>query len=149
VPLPNGGFGIGMLARMDGRGIALGYFFGRRHATVPAAEALNHLRTADSILVAMFGDLGLRRGDWLVIGHADGWRPEQWPVPVFGRIDEYANKARRAEYDDQRLEIVSDTRIDVAIARTLPRDGLVGFTGIENWLGHTLPPVDEPAEGQA
>jgi hypothetical protein len=138
VPLRGGGFAAGLVARMDGRGIALGYFFGPRYETAPTTEDVRGLHRDAAICVEMFGDLGLLDGSWTVVGHADDWRPEDWPVPDFGRIDEHSQRAWRARYRDSDLRHLTDEEISVDEARPLLRDGLAGSAAVEIRLGHLL-----------
>lgn len=139
VPLVCGGFAVGLAARMDGRGTVLGYFFRPRRDDQPTSNDLATLRAADSIDVALFGDLGLIEGRWPVIGQLPAWRSEDWPVPSFGRIDAVSGKrAWRARYRDPDLKLLSDEEIGVREARMLPKDGLMGAGAVERWLSHLL-----------
>src|SRR5689334_22542654 len=88
VPLKTGGFALGVVARADGRGVVLGYFFGPRYVALPAGEHTQGLRAADAVLVERFGDLGLIHGEWPIIQRECAWNPADWPVPVFARISE-------------------------------------------------------------
>ena len=87
VPLRDGtGFGVGRIARIaPGGGVLVGYFFAQRFAGRPNAERLGHLRAADAVLRCRFGDLGLLEGEWHVLGGADNWRRDEWPLPTFAR----------------------------------------------------------------
>src|SRR5262245_29429759 len=86
VPLrEGGGFGVGVVARHDGRGGVIGYLFGHRFSEVPTLEAVAGLAPSDALRVMRFGDLGLTRGRWPILGRLDEWRPEDWPIPAFGR----------------------------------------------------------------
>ncbi len=131
VPLRSGGYAVGLVARADGRGGAVGYFFGPRLKTPPSPGSLDRLRPGDAILIEIFGDLGLMEGEWPVIGPHSKWIREHWPLPAFGRIDEFAGTALRIEYDEVTLEEVGNKPISVQEASQLPRDGLAGSGDVE------------------
>src|SRR4051812_7304936 len=85
VPLEGGGYGVGLVARSNQEGVVVGYFFGERFLHTPDASELATLDLGDAVLVKTFGDLGLLRSEWPVIGQLPGWRREDWPMPAFGR----------------------------------------------------------------
>ena len=64
VPLTQGGYALGLVARTNGRGTALGYFFLPVFPDVPDSTATVGLQAADAILVRLFGDLALINGEW-------------------------------------------------------------------------------------
>jgi hypothetical protein len=100
VPLREGGYGVGVVARMDGKGAVLGYFFGQRYDEPPELADVGELDAVDNVLVAIFGDLGLIRGKWPVVGRLPGRRHEEWPMPAFGRHEQLTGRYLRVEYDD-------------------------------------------------
>lgn len=60
VPLREGrGFGAGVVARHDGRGGVIGYFFGVRFDEVPSIADIEGLRPSEALRVMRFGDLRL------------------------------------------------------------------------------------------
>ncbi len=62
-----------MVARSDPQGVVLlGYFFGPRLASADAA-VLDDLDPANAILRVRFGALGLRNGEWPILGMAPKW----------------------------------------------------------------------------
>ncbi|MCC6552145.1 MAG: immunity 26/phosphotriesterase HocA family protein [Polyangiaceae bacterium] len=82
VPLRDGGFALGVLARADKKGSAFGYFFGPRVSS--AAEVrLDRVVPEDALLVGMFGDLEIIRGNWPIIGKIDTWSPDRWSMPPY------------------------------------------------------------------
>src|SRR5829696_9606591 len=83
VPLRDYGYGVGIVARMDGKGGVLGYFFEPRRIEVPVLDDLDALCAADAFLVRRFGDLSLIRREWPVIGRAPEWDRPLWPIPAF------------------------------------------------------------------
>lgn len=79
-----GGWALGLIARCKAPTI-IGYFFGPRHAQPPTMQDTALLRPQDALLVADVGDPGLRKGEWLIIGHQPDWRRQDWPLPKFWR----------------------------------------------------------------
>lgn len=141
VPLSQGGYGIGVVARMDGKGSVLGYFFGERHENLPDAAEVR-LSAVDSVLVQKFGDLGLIRGSWPVIGRVAGWRRTEWPMPSFARHEELTGRYLRVEYDDDDPNSrPSETSVSREEFERLPEDGLAGFGFIETRLSRMLAEV--------
>src|SRR4051812_2435383 len=82
VPLPDGTWAMGRIARGK-RGILLGYFFGPRRRTVPRLDELQHLRADAAEYVTAFGDMGLRKEEWPVLGGHEDFDPTAWPMPGF------------------------------------------------------------------
>ena len=129
VPLRDRGYGVGLAARADGKGIVVGYFFGRRYDAPPEAGEVD---TTHVVWTHMFGDLGLIKGKWPVIGALPGWRREDWPMPVFGRRESLTDRVLRVEYpDDEPNAIPRETRITEAQFADLPEDGLAGAGFVE------------------
>lgn len=128
VPLGDGGYAAGVVARMNGKGAVLGYFFGQRYVDPPELADVGELSAVDNVLVQIFGDLGLMRGKWPVVGQLLGWRREEWPMPAFGRHEELTGRYLRVEYAD---DDPNSRPREVAVSREefehLPEDGLAGF----------------------
>lgn len=93
---------------------------------------------ADVVRVMRFGDLGLVKGGWLVLGKHPGWAPSEWPMPVFGRRDP-TGRAFRVVYSSHDLrgpeseEVITDDECDL-----LARDALSGSGAVERVLTHLL-----------
>jgi len=86
VPLEGGGFGVGVVARAAPKGgIILAYFFGPKRDTVPTLAQIEGLKARDAVLCIRVTSLGLIRGTWPIIGHAEFWQRSEWPMPVFVR----------------------------------------------------------------
>ena len=100
VPLRDGGFGVGVVARANAGGVLMGYFFGPRRAAVPELTDVAGLKPEDSVLAAMFGHLGLKGGDWPVLGRLEGWDRREWPMPVFVRYEELTGRSFKVFYND-------------------------------------------------
>jgi hypothetical protein len=136
VPLDHpGGYGLGVIARAKGNGPALGYFFGPRRHEVPDLADVADLAVVDNVLVAKFGDLGLNRGRWPIIGALPDWRREAWPMPAFGRDELLSDRLWRVEYaDDDPNSRPREFAITRGEFEQLPKDGLAGYGFIEERL---------------
>lgn len=139
VPLPGGGYAVGVVARMDRKGVLLAYFFGPRSERLPPLPHLGEVRALDAILVQRLGDVGLVDGDWPIIGHLPSWRREEWPMPAFGRHEELTDRYFRVEYaDDDPNRSPDESQISANEFGRLPEDGLAGFRFVETVLSRRL-----------
>lgn len=139
VPLRDGGYGIGLVARMNGKGAVLGYFFGSRYDTVPNIAEVGELSALDAVLIQIFGDLGLIRGAWPVFGRLPGWQREEWPMPAFGRREALTGRCFRVEYpDDDPNGRPREVPISSEECDRLPEDGAAGFAFVEARLTRLL-----------
>ncbi len=139
VPLDGGGYGVGLVARANRDGVVAGYFFGDRFAQPPDPDDLAAVGPKDAILIKSFGDLGLVRGEWPVIGQLPGWRREDWPMPAFGRQEPLTGRFLRVEYsDDDPNASPREVQISQAEFDDLPEDGLAGFEFIQKRLSQGL-----------
>jgi hypothetical protein len=140
VPLRDGGFATGLVARSGPKGKVLsGYFFGPRR-TEPATLAVAGCCVPhDAVLVARFGDLSLQKEEWPMIGQA-AWNREMWPVPDFGRVDTVSeNLGWRVTYaDEDPNEVYREVECSPKEALFLPRDSLPGSGAVEIKLGKLI-----------
>lgn len=141
IPLKDGGYASGIIARASRGGVLLGYFFGPRHKNMPSAEEILGLDPGQAIFIGMFGDLGLLQSEWSIIAKTREWRREAWPVPDFGRVDSInTDIAYRITYDENRLtHVIRELRVTPEEARSLPEDGLFGYVALELRLNRLLP----------
>ncbi len=137
VPLRDGGFCRGLMARTDGEGRAFGYFFGPKMTTIEELANISGLHPSDAILVGRFGDLGLLNGEWKVIEKDAQFDRTAWPIPPFIRVDEEANTAMKATFNDN-FEIISDEPCDPSLAKMFPKDSLMGYGFVEIKLTRLL-----------
>jgi hypothetical protein len=139
VPLPSGGYGTGMVARANGRGGVFGYFFGPRRVDVISLSETGRLSPADAVLMRHFGDLGLIRGEWPIIGINSTWERDRWPMPAFWHRDSLSGKMSLRYYDEERLGVfVREEPCDSSAARSAPEDGLSGQGALEVRLDQLL-----------
>jgi len=101
LPLRDGGFAIGLVARATPEGkVILCYFFGLRRSSVPAISELMSLTADQALHVFRVGDLNLLNGKWPIIGQLASWKRSEWPMPPFKRSDELSRKAWKVIYFD-------------------------------------------------
>jgi Immunity protein 26 len=126
VPLREGGFAIGVVARSNPKAALLGYFFGPRRHEAPQLEEAANLRPEDAVLVGKFGHLGLTQGKWPILGQLNGWDRTKWPMPVFVRYEELTGRTFQVFYDDDDpATLLGEKQIEPAAAEQNPEDGLM------------------------
>ena len=138
VPLKDGGFARGVVARTaPGGKMLLGYFFGPRLAAQSEA-VLSQLEASDAVLSLRFGDLGLFKGIWPIIGKLPSWDPAKWPMPNAVRRDPLGKiKPILIRYDDNDpSEILSEAVLERD--NGLPAEGLAGYGFVEAILSKLL-----------
>jgi hypothetical protein len=141
VPLKDGGYALGIAARVSSGGAIFGYIFSPRHPTVPTVSETKGLVPSNAVFVGMFGSLGLLEGKWKVVCSSEPWRREEWPMPDFGRVDPMdSTYAVRTTYNENRItEAIAERRVSPAEARSLPEDSLFGDVALELYLNRLLP----------
>ena len=131
VPLRTEGFAVGLVVRRDGRGIVVGYFFGRRFSSTSSIEDVAQLETKDAVLICRFGDLGLLNGQWPIIGKHLLWTRAEWPLPRFVRTDAVSGALRLITYSEEDLSEIGAVPCTRQEAEGLPQDGMFGFGAVE------------------
>jgi hypothetical protein len=120
---------LGRIARHD-RGTIFGYFFAPPFDHVPTSEELGDRRAEGSFTQMQFSHLGLRDGEWPVLGQAGEWDRSAWPLLEFERRLEWLGQEDRlyvVRRDEEKLnEMVSERRVDLSEAGKRPRDALAG-----------------------
>jgi len=87
VPLDEGGYAIGKIARVGKARALFGYFFGPRFDRMPTADDVKNIKITDYIHAVIFSDMGLREGEWKVIDRPERWNREEWPMLDFVLIE--------------------------------------------------------------
>lgn len=138
VPLREGGYGLGVVARMAPKGkLVLGYFFGPRKET-PEFD-LGGLQASDAVLVGRFGDLHLFDGKWKTLGQVPHWDRARWPLPLFLKRDPLGCIPDRVViYDEDALDKPGRWEARAVIPHDLIPDGLMGAGFVEIKLGILL-----------
>ena len=106
IPLTQGGFAVGLIARYDLRGHGvLAYIFNR---TVDEAGELDIDHVVSKEMVVDVVDVAMRSlvsGAWPIVGRLPNWSRSDWPVPVFRyQIGQLSFRSQ----DDYRQEIYSN-----------------------------------------
>ena len=122
IPVSEGQFALGLMARTPRGHGAIGYFFGP-YTSIPEAEKASHqVSRNDAIEIADFSDLAIWDGQWPILRSSERWDRSQWPVPDMTRIDIVTGRyAHLSRYDDKfkfQWEIV----ISVEDAVRFPED---------------------------
>ena len=130
VPLRSGGYAKGVVARIGRKGILFGYFFGPKLDRKPTAIPEN-ICSKGHVLYGQFGDNGLIKGEWNIVGVDPNWKDEDWPMPPMIRVDEHAGIALMSTYDDATLDFISEERCDPSLVDSHPYDRLMGYGAVE------------------
>jgi hypothetical protein len=139
VPLRDGGFSTGVVARSNSKGVVLGYFFGPRWLNIPSIDVVDGLKKQYAVLVAHFSYLGLRSGRWPILGRAGNWDRTQWSNLRFVRYEELSGRTFAVYYDDNdALNVVRELEIPSIDAANDPEDGLMGAGFVEMRLTKIL-----------
>ncbi len=137
VPLRDRGFALGVVARADGKGVALGYFFGPRLDSPRTLTGPVEPDPRDAIHVCLFGDRAILRRDWPIVGRVASWTSAHWPLPVFCR-----NGDTRVIYDESSLSVLAEERTGPGGCNGLPQDGVAGSGFVEMVLTRLLVPMN-------
>jgi hypothetical protein len=139
VPLRDGGFAVGVIARANSDGVLFGYFFGPRRTEPPSLDEVATLSPADAVMVRKFGHLGIRQGTWPILGQIPGWASEDWPMPPFVRYEELTGRSFRVFYkDDDPNVLLREEQVDPGADEQGPKDGLLGAGAVERVLTKQL-----------
>jgi hypothetical protein len=141
VPLRNGGFAVGLIARARRTGkILFGYFWGPKRDQLPKSEELQHLQPQEAVFMCRFGDLGLMNRKWEIIESSQVWQRGNWPMPPFVREDCISGKKKKIYYaeDDPGCEITKESCNQDCLL--LPEDSLYGYGAVEIVLTEILSP---------
>lgn len=147
VPLHGGLYAVGLVARSSRSGILLGYFFGPAIPSLPTLVDVMDLAPSDAVVVGRFGYLGLKLGQWPILGHLDHWDRSLWPTPPLVRYERLTGRTYRTIYDDKDpSKLVREELVAPGIQEQGPKDGLMGHIFVQEMLTRILsqPPAGEP-----
>ncbi len=132
IPLREGGFARGVVARMDGNGIIFSYYFGPKIAKC-ADIHVGDLCPEQAVFYGQFGDLGLLNEEWKVIGRVPDWSRKKWPMPSFLRFDEGASTGFLSTYDEDSLECINEQEVELSRinVRDFSKDSVMGYGFVE------------------
>lgn len=131
VPLRQGGFAVGVVARATAEGkVILCYFFGPSRTSVPALPDVERFGPSDAVRVLRVGDLSLLQGEWPIIGNTASWKRLEWEIPPFVRRDDLSRKAWRVQYSDADPNSIEHEEPE-QYESTLERDAVLGAGAVE------------------
>jgi len=137
VPIRDKGYVLGHIARWTRPHAILGYFFSPYFITIPTLASVQDIKPSESFLIRKFSDIGLMES-WPLIGGSDNWNRDEWPLPPFGHVDIMdPTFAVKREYSETDLaKMIKETRINLELAETLPKDGYSGHIALQKLLEH-------------
>jgi hypothetical protein len=138
VPLRDGGFGTGIIARAK-RSLLVGYFFGPKQDTVPRLSDFDAVTPFDAVLTARFGYPGLKQGEWPLLGRRDSWDATEWPMPVFARHEVLTGRSFHVIYDEMDPNrLLAEEQVPPGVAEQAPSNALFGYGALEKRLTRLL-----------
>lgn len=130
VPLRNGGFARGIVARAAPEGAVLfGYFFGPKLPSLSDID-VSGLNPEAAVAQMIFGDLGLINGEWRIICLLPEWNREAWRMPDFVRRDPVGKRAWRVRRSDNDPSMI-DFEEPVDYDTKLPPNISSGYGAVE------------------
>ena len=136
VPLRNGGYARGLVARCDGDGRLFVYFFGPKLST-PTNEFVK-ISYQSALIAIKCGDLGLLNGEWKLAGSLAGWDRANWPFPPLFRENKIEGWAKLSFYDDHTLDFLYEESVEPEKRSWYPEDSLYGYGAAEILLTKLL-----------
>lgn len=133
LPLRSDGWAIGVIARVGRRGVLFGYFFDIHYKHLPSMKETERLTPSNAVLEARFGDLGIKRGEWIILGDMTDWNRESWPLPKFFSFGSgVAGDVLVITYNERDLVTVDRSqRASVGDTVLYLPDSMMGYGAIE------------------
>ena len=127
VPLQNGGYATGLVARTNSKGVVFGYFFGPKLNAISDISVNSKFQPEDAILVSQFGDNSVHGKSWSIVGNLPNYSPDIWKLPFFYRQAMGDNYYTITEYNDQ-LDCIKEWKVqlDDPSLKNMLSDGLMG-----------------------
>lgn len=142
VPLPSGGYVLGLIARRKHGRMTQSmfcYFFGPRRLRLEDVRGSPELKPTDRIAFAYTSDRGIKVGRWTVVGALENFDMAKWPMPpglgiILTQRPEIGLRTLWA-YDDLTLEQSGpeETRF-VYDPDKYPQNARFGYIAMENEL---------------
>lgn len=140
-PIEPGRYVAGRVARSTGHGV-VAYFFAPPVDEPPALDDLDRLTPDDAYTYLNFSDVGLRSGEWPILGASHHFEPAEWPLAPFENYVESGGRAwlEIIEYDPRNLDReASVTRGDARQRGRYPEAGISGAGAALAHLRSRLP----------
>ncbi len=97
------------------------------------------LKPDDAILVGQFGDIGLKNGEWKLVGSIEHWSQDEWPMPAFSSPADDDSMVTITDYDDDTLNTKSVRTVPQSEETAkLPVDRVMGYGSVEIRLTRLL-----------
>jgi hypothetical protein len=140
IPLPSGGFAVGVLSQLLAGKLPFGYFFGPRRSEPPRNAELANLDPRTAIVRVKFGRTEIDNGRWQTIGRLEDWSPADWPTPPRTSGEAGAGLMWRIEYprDAPKDHPARLERVSAREASGLGRDIVMGALALEKELDRQL-----------
>lgn len=139
LPLRNGGYAVGVVARMAPEGkMLLTYLFGKKFVEIPSLADVATWRSTDAIKCLRIGDLGLLNGEWPVLGEAHDWKRADWPMPSFLRREDFSKRAWRVTFDEADPSHIAREELVPHDLSGLESAGSFGYGAVELLLTKLL-----------
>lgn len=136
VPLRQGGYGIGLIAR-EHKTITLGYFFKKNYLSVPEEVDVAGINKWEVALIGKFSTMGIENGEWPLLKTTFKFNREQWPIPVLKMQDPLSEKYFAVIYDDtlfnEERHLITKEEADKLFGH-----GLYGYGALEKKLSSIL-----------
>jgi hypothetical protein len=144
VPLKNGGYARGVVARLNGKGKVCSFFFLPRYEHITDAIIDDYLTPANSLYVSFHSDSGfIVDNRWKVFGKISPWVRDDWHLPVFGFTNTLLDERGELRYyDDKTLEKINEETVSVEKVANLPEDGAAGSGYIEGRLAIIIKDIE-------
>lgn len=130
IPLRQGGFARGIVARVNAKAACVfGYFYGPKLLS-PFEGGVSEIIPENAIISLVFGDLGLIKREWQIVGQLPNWNREEWGMPDFVRRDPIGKRAWRVRYSDHDPSLVlGEAPVDFNVS--LPENCSWGYGAVE------------------
>ncbi|MDR1141258.1 MAG: immunity 26/phosphotriesterase HocA family protein [Planctomycetaceae bacterium] len=143
VPLENGSYVRGVVARFSGDGKVFSFFFLPKYEHIADAIVDDYLTPVNSLYVGFHSDLGLLDNRWKVFGKISPWIREDWVLPVLGFTDPTLGKwGELRYYDEITLQMCRQERVPIEKVINLPNDGCAGDGYIEGRITHIIQDIE-------
>ncbi|GAA5786676.1 hypothetical protein YWS52_30000 [Chitiniphilus shinanonensis] len=108
-------------------------FFNRYFPDIPTMDDVGLVTYKDVTHIFRVGALGIKEEKWPFIGELKKFKLEEWPVPLFFRIDSVHGFVTIVEFDDvDPMKRFREQRVDSSFnIEGLPLDSLAGAEAIE------------------
>jgi hypothetical protein len=146
VPLPDGTWTVGQVARRDAWAF-LGYFFGPRRLEMPIVDDVSQLNANDAVLIKMADIYPITTGMFPKLGRSADFDPTNWPFPPLGYRELGSDECWKEECPDGYLTgAVRKSRTTREEYCRMPQTGISSPLAVTSALDRLLLPASQDAE---